>query len=143
MFVRIVLKCLKTSIDLLLNQHLFAYLGNKSLDDVVAISLHHIPEHLERPGTYTRILFIDVSSAFNTIIPYKLFDKVSLLNVHPVICHWVLNFLLHTFQSVKVNNSLSKPLILNTGAPHVCVLSPFLFTLSTNVSLRGPIYPCN
>ena len=109
----------------LLDLHQFAYQANRS---AVALGLHHILKHLEWPGTYARIPFIDFSSAFNTIIPYKLFDKLSLLNVHPAICHRVLNFLLHRPQSVKVNNSLSKPLNLNTG----CVLSPFLFTLFTN-----------
>ena len=62
----------------------------------------------------------------------SLVSQLSLLNVHPAVCHWVLNFLLHRPQSVKVNNSLSKPFILNTGAPQGCVLSPFLFTLFTN-----------
>ena len=90
---------------------------NRSVGDAVALDLRQIQKHLERPGNYTGILFIDFSSASNTIIPYKLFDKLSLLNVHPAICHWVLNFLLHRPQSVKVNNSLSKPLILNNVAP--------------------------
>ena len=94
-------------------------------------------KHLEQPSTYARILFVDFSSAFNTIIPVKLFEKLVSLNVHPAICHWTLNFLLHRPQSVKVNNSLSKPVILNTGAPQGCVLSPFLFTLFTNDCVSG------
>ena len=48
------------------------------VDDAVALRMHHILKHLERPGTYGMILFIDFSSAFNTIIPYKLSDKLKL-----------------------------------------------------------------
>ena len=103
----------------------------------VALGLHYVMNHLEQPSTYARILFVDFSSAFNTIIPVKLFDKLVSLNVHPAICHWTLHFLLHRPQSVKVKNSLSKPVILNTGAPQGCVLSPFLFTLFTNDCVSG------
>lgn len=41
-------------------------------------------ELLARLGTYARILVIDFSSAFNTSIPFKLFNKLSLFNVHLV-----------------------------------------------------------
>ena len=87
---------------------------------------------MERPGTDVRVLFIDFSSAFNTIIPFKLFDKLTMQNVHPTICHWILDFLLQRSQSVRVNGSISSPVTINTGAPQGCVLSPFLFTLFTN-----------
>ena len=40
-------------------------------------------------------------------------------------------------QSVKVNNSLSKRVILNTVAPQGCVLSHFLFILYTNDCVSG------
>ena len=33
---------------------------------------------------------------------------------------------------VRVGNNLSTPLILNTGAPQWCVLSPLLYSLSTH-----------
>ena len=115
---------LKTATDGLPDPHQFVYQANRSVDDAVALGLPLILKHLEQPGTF--------SSVFNAIISDKLFDKLSLLNLHPAICHWVFNFLLHRPQSVKVNNSLSKPLIPNTGAPQGCVLSPFQFTLFTN-----------
>ena len=136
-FEHIMLRYLKSSTAGLLDPHQFAYQTNRSVDDAVALGLHYVMNHLEQPSTYARILFVDFSSAFNTIIPVKLFDKLVSLNVHPAICHWTLNFLLHRPQSVKVKNSLSKPVILNTGAPQGCVLSPFLFTLFTNDCVSG------
>ena len=93
--------------------------------------------HLDSPGTYVRVLFIDFSSAFNTIIPFNMFDKLTMLNVHPTICHWILDVLLHRSQSVRVNGSISSPVIISTGAPQGCVLSPFLFTLFTNDCVSG------
>ena len=136
-FEHIMLRYLKSSTAGLLDPHQFAYQSNRSVDDAVALGLNYVMNHLEQPSTYARILFVDFSSAFNIIIPVKLFDKLVSLNVHPAICHWTHNFLLHRPQSVKVNNSLSKPVILNTGAPQGCVLSPFLFTLFTNDCVSG------
>ena len=136
-FEHIMLRYLKSSTAGLLDPHQFVYQTNRSADDAVALDLHYVMKHLEQPSTYARILFVDFSLAFNTIIPVKLFDKLVSLNVHPAICHWTLNFLLHRPQSVKVNDSLSKLVILNTGTPQGCVLSPFLFTLFTNNCVSG------
>ena len=78
------------------------------------------------------MLFVDYSSAFNTIIPAKLFDKLLGMNIDVSICEWVLDFLLNRPQSVRIGKFLSGTLTLNTGAPQGCVLSPLLFTLFTN-----------
>lgn len=63
------------------------------------------------------MLFIDFSSAFNTIIPQKLVGKLSLLGLNTLLCNWILDFLTHRPQSVRVGNNTSNTIILNTGAP--------------------------
>ena len=131
-FERLVLSYLKGCTHHLRDPLQFAYQTNRSVEDAVALGLHHTLGHLDYPGSYARLLFLDFSSAFNTIIPHKLFDKLLQLNVHPSICHWILDFLLDRHQVVKVNNLYSGPRVLNTGAPQGCVLSPLLFTLFTN-----------
>ena len=47
-------------------------------------------------------------------------------------CKWIFDFLLNRTQVVRFNFQLSEPLMLSTGAPQGCVLSPLLFTLFTN-----------
>jgi hypothetical protein len=53
----------------------FAYHPNRSTDDTIAITLHTALSHLDKMNTYVRMLFIDYSSAFNTIVPSKLIIK--------------------------------------------------------------------
>ncbi|KAK3522788.1 hypothetical protein QTP86_034647, partial [Hemibagrus guttatus] len=68
-FERLVLAYFKDITGLLLDPLQFAYRANRSVDDAVNMGLHYILQHLDKPGTYARILFVDFSSAFNTIIP--------------------------------------------------------------------------
>ncbi|KAK3532941.1 hypothetical protein QTP70_004553, partial [Hemibagrus guttatus] len=68
-FERLVLAYLKDITGPLLDPLQFAYRANRSVDDAVNRGLHYILQHLDKPGTYARILFVDFSSAFNTIIP--------------------------------------------------------------------------
>ena len=82
--------------------------------------------------TYCRVVFVDISSAFNTIQPLLLLDKMKLLGVNEFLTSWILDFLSYRTQYVKFNNTLSSSIVTNTGAPQGCVLSPVLFTLYTN-----------
>ncbi|KAK3540139.1 hypothetical protein QTP70_026878 [Hemibagrus guttatus] len=72
------------------------------------------------------------SSAFNTIIPQHLTEKLSLLGANTSLCNWILDFLTGIPQSVRIGNSTSSTTTLITGAPQVCVLSSLLFTLLTH-----------
>ena len=129
---RFVLVFLQKSTAALMDPHQFAYRSNRSVDDAVALGLHYVLQHLDNPQSYARILFVDYSSAFNTIIPEKLYKKLIDMDIHKSTCAWILDFLLYRPQSVRVGNLLSNESILNTGAPQGCVLSPLLFTLFTN-----------
>ena len=81
-----------------------------------------------------RMLFIDYSSAFHTIVPTKLITKLRTLGLNPSLCNWILDFLTGRPQVVRVGNNMSATLILNTGAPRGCVLIPLLYSLFTHDS---------
>ena len=78
------------------------------------------------------MLFIDFSSAFNTIIPQQLTRKLSLLGLNTSLCNWILDFLTGRPQTVRIGNNTSTTTTVSTGASQGCVLSPLLFTLLTH-----------
>lgn len=79
-----------------------------------------------------RMLFIDYSSAFNTVIPQSLCDKLLLLGLTPSLCSWVLSFLSDRPQSVRIGNITSATRSVSIGCPQGCVSSPLLYTLFTH-----------
>src|SRR4029434_110081 len=110
----------------------FAYRANRSVDDAVNMALHFILQHLDSAGTYARILFVDFSYAFNTIMRALLQDKLSQLSVPDSICRWITDFLSDRRQHVRLGKHVSDPRTISTGSPQGCVLSPLLFSLYTN-----------
>lgn len=110
----------------------FAYHPNRSVDDAVAFVLHHTLLHLDYNRTYVRMLFLDYSSAFNTIRPAKLIVKLIDLGLPATTCNWILDFLLNRLQVVKMGGIISGNLTVSTGTPQGCCLSPKLFTLYTH-----------
>ncbi len=110
----------------------FAYRADRSVDDAVNMGLHYVLQHLDRPGTYVRILFVDFSSAFNTIIPNLLLPKLTQLSVPTSFCQWITSFLTDRQQLVRLGKFSSNTRTISTGAPQGCVLSPLLLSLYTN-----------
>ncbi|KAK3532777.1 hypothetical protein QTP86_028146, partial [Hemibagrus guttatus] len=107
----------------------FAYRPNRSTDDAITTTLHLALTHLDSKDSYVQMLFIDFSSAFNTIIPQHLIEKLRKLGLNTSLCNWILDFLTGRPQSVWICNSTTT---LSTGAPQGCVLSPLLSTLLTH-----------
>ncbi len=131
-FERLVMQKIKTSLPNTLDPLQFAFRPNRSTDDAISTTLHLALTHLENKDSYVRMLFIDFSSAFNTIIPQQLINKLNLLGLNNSLCNWILDFLTGRPQSVCVGHNTSSTTTLSTDAPQGCVLSPLLFTLLTH-----------
>jgi hypothetical protein len=107
----------------------FAFRPNRSADDAISNALHTALSHLDKRNNFLRMMFIDYSSAFNTIVSTKLVTKLRTLRLNTSLCNWILDFLTVRPQVVRVGSNTSATLILNTGAPQGCVLSPLLYSL--------------
>ena len=97
----IIMKCLER---LLLNiilplvtPHLdslqFAYKAKRGTEDAVACLLHLLLQHLDSPGNFARILFVDFSSAFDSLQKHLLIRKLRHFNIPPHLIHLTHNFL--------------------------------------------------
>ena len=136
----VLMKCLEKFVKLHLCkqvQHLcdklqFAYRDGRSVDDAVVTLLDCVCSHLEKSKSYSRILFIDFSSAFNTIKPHIMLRKLYEMNVNSNLIKWIFSYLTMRPQFVRMGCTKSDVIVCNTGAPQGCVLSPLLFTLYTN-----------
>ncbi|KAF7706728.1 gastrula zinc finger protein XlCGF28.1-like, partial [Silurus meridionalis] len=140
-FEKLLMNHLTAGLPPTLDPYQFAYRPNRSTEDAVSAALYSALTKLDKSNTYSRMLFIDFSSAFNTVHPTVLITKLSELGICPYICRWILNFLTNRPQSVRLGNQVSSTLILNTGIPQGCVLSPLLYSLFTHDC--APLYNSN
>ena len=133
---RIVLKRLLVATQSFQDPLQFAYTPNRNTEDAILTVTHAVLKHLEKPKASARMLFLDFSSAFNTIQPHLLMRKLMVMDTNPVIIRWLCSFLTDRPQRVVVRSSttleVSSEVRTNTGAPQGCVLSPALFTLYTS-----------
>ncbi len=91
-----------------------------------------IASHLQQAKAYARVLFIDYTSAFNTMQIHLFLERLLVLGVNRVIIHWIKNVLTDGPQQVCVRGVKSDIMFSNTGVPQGCVLSPLLFSIYTN-----------
>ena len=101
------------------------------VEDAITFLLHRSLSHLDRGRGAVRITFLDFSSAFNTIQPLLLRDKLSEMGVESHLVAWITDYLTHRPQYVRLGDCRSDTVVSSTGAPQGTVLSPVLFTLYT------------
>ena len=110
----------------------FAYRPNRSTDDAISIALHTALSHLDKMNTYVRILFIDYSSVFNTIVPTKLITILRALGLNTSLCNWILDFLTVRPQVIRLGKNTSTYADPQHWPPQRSVLSPLLYSLFTH-----------
>ena len=128
LILRFILKYCGSFID----SNQYAYKERRGVDDAVIAFLHNIYEHLDKPKSYVRLIYIDFSSAFNTITPHLLVHKLIEMGLDSKVTLWIHNFLIGRLQFVKAGNFSSNVVATNVGAPQGCVLSPALYSLYTS-----------
>ncbi|KAI3351074.1 hypothetical protein L3Q82_005641 [Scortum barcoo] len=110
----------------------FAYQPGVGVEDAILYLLHRAHSHLDKGSGTVRILFLDFSSAFNTIQPPLLRDKLSRMGVDPQLMDWISDYLTGRPQYVGLKDITSDTVVSSTGAPQGTVLAPLLFTLYTS-----------
>ena len=123
-FERMVISYIKSIIPISIDPLQFAYCSNRSVNDAISLALHTALVHLEMKNPYVRLLFIDYSSSFNTIVPYKLALKLRDLGLSSSICNWIFDFLTGRPQYVRIGEKCSSTVLTRSGAPTAAVLVP-------------------
>ena len=107
-----------------------AYKQNNSTEDPFILLMDTISEHLDlNAQNYVRGVFIDFSSAFNTISPTILIEKLKQTDLHPNLINWIYSYLCNRTQRVISQINTSDWITSSTGSPQGCVLSPILFSI--------------
>ena len=113
----------------------FAYRSGRSTQDAVLQLITTVTTCIDaKASNLSRCLFLDFSSAFNTINVSLLIDKLQHLDSR--VTKWVSSFLSNRIQYTQVDGKLSEKLVTNTGTPQGTVLSPLLFSIYTD-SIRS------
>ncbi|KAI4897881.1 hypothetical protein NFI96_029587, partial [Prochilodus magdalenae] len=128
---RLVLEQLRPTVQPLLDPLQFAYQPRLGVEDAIIYLLNRVYAHLDKPASTVRVMFFDFSSAFNTIQPALLGDKLNVMQVDAPLVSWIVDYLTGRPQYVRLQHCVSDRVVSNTGAPQGTVLSPFLFTLYT------------
>ena len=131
-FEKVVLSHLQAEVAAFMDPFQFAYQKRRSVDDAILYVLNNLYSHLDKPESSIRLMFYDFSSAFNTIQPHILADKLIDCNMHAFTVLWVLDYLTNRPQFVKLTDNVKSDVICTkTGASQGTVLSPFLFSVYT------------
>ncbi|KAI4895084.1 hypothetical protein NFI96_026219 [Prochilodus magdalenae] len=129
---RLLLHLLRPQVQHTVDPLQFAYREKVGVEDAMLYLLHRAHSHLDKGGSTVRVMFFDFSSAFNTIQPFQLREKLARMQVDPHLVSWITDYLTGRPQYVRLKDCTSETVVSSTGAPQGTVLSPFLFTLYTS-----------
>lgn len=93
----------------------FVYRAEVEVEDTILYFLHQAHLHLDRRSGAVRILCLDFSSAFNTIQPLALLDKLIRMQVDPWLVARISSHLIDRPQYVRLNDITSDTEVSNNS----------------------------
>ncbi len=100
--------------------------------NAVSFLAHIIAKSLHGGSKVQKAVFVDFSSAFNTIPSSQIIDRLSSLGASSWIVRWLLSYFTNRRQRACLIGRCSLNLYNNAGVPLGAVLSPFPFALHTD-----------
>ena len=90
-------------------------------------------------GESVDVLYIDFEKAFDKVDIGILLNKLLFIKTPYYILNWLTNFLLNRRQRVRVRGAVSDEVVVKSGVPQGCVISPLLFAVYVNDIFSLPI----
>ncbi|XP_062901251.1 uncharacterized protein LOC134345044 [Mobula hypostoma] len=90
---RLVLDLLRPMVRPHLDPLQFVYQPRLGVEDAIVHLLNRVYAHLDKPASTVRVMFFDFSSAFNTIRPALLGEKLTAMQVDASLVSWILDYL--------------------------------------------------
>ena len=111
----------------------FAYKKGVFCVDAIVTLLHGIVSGLDKKETtISKVLFLDFSSAFNTVLPNRLVKDLTRFLDEKWLVKWIADYMQGWTRQVKLNKGFSETSDINVGVPQGGPLSALLFTIYTD-----------
>ncbi|WP_432422668.1 RNA-directed DNA polymerase [Streptococcus dysgalactiae] len=136
---RAILSRLQSSMNVPHDPFQFAYKSNRCTLDAVSSLVHRIAKSLNDSAKSVRCVFLDYSSAFDSVPRSLLLHKLETFGCPNSLLAWLSDYFSGRTQFTRMGLKSSKPLVNDSGVLQGAVLSPYLFsTFISDLSCTSP-----